>query len=191
VREKARRERKMVEKRHAPKQQVLMVDTYAQSVEIREMMAPYVQNGLSSSARRRARSPACTLHPSAYIPHAAHVAHVLQLARVRLHFSASFWYTASVGSETRSPFAPATWFLSTNGRASGPPASWADACMSSLSCRTKWRSGGRPAPLVFPQRALLCLRAPRTGNARSPRPSAARDRGAAKIALPTPVHNGR
>jgi hypothetical protein len=81
-REKARMGRRGLDKRHALKQQDLVASICVQYVEECEKMAPYVRMDLSSMARRRARSSACTLLPLACSPHKAHVAHVLQLGRV-------------------------------------------------------------------------------------------------------------
>jgi hypothetical protein len=168
-----------------------------------KIMTPYVQSGHCSMARRRATNPACTLLPSACSPHTAHVAHVIQLARFQLPH-VRVVVVDGVGRERHGVRAP-HFVPSTNGRASGivtssvalPPAFWADACLSTLSCKTKLRSDGRPARPACPHRTGLCLRAPRAGNVRSSarstpeRPRAARARGASKITLPTPSHDGR
>jgi hypothetical protein len=53
----------------------------------RENSFIHVRVGLSSMTRRRVKDLTCTLHPSVCSPHAAHVAHVLQLTSVHLpHF---------------------------------------------------------------------------------------------------------
>jgi hypothetical protein len=48
------------------KQQALVADTYAQSVEERGIMTPYVYSGLYFMARRRERHLICKLLPSSH-----------------------------------------------------------------------------------------------------------------------------